>query len=249
MTRLLCLLFVLAAAPLAAQGVPSVSHCADCHFARPEAPGQQHLFTWDRSPHGRNGVGCESCHGGDATTFEPFVAHRDIVPVEKATSPLHPAQLPATCGRCHTGPFAAFQQSTHGALLAAGDRRAPTCTTCHGEVDGRLLSAKALESQCASCHGPGKTAPRPERAQAARALYAAVSATREELKLARTLIKRVDNRERRRGLEDAYQQAEVPVVQAVNAGHRFVYDEMRERLEVAQRRVEALLARLAAPSR
>jgi len=38
---------------------------------------------------------------------------------------------------------------------------------------------------------------------------------------------------------------EVPLTRAVNAGHRFVYDELRENLAVAQRRVEAVLSTLA----
>lgn len=249
MNHVLWIAFVLASTSLvAAQGVAPSSRCADCHFARPEAPGQHHLFEWDRSPHGRNRVGCESCHGGDATTFEPFVAHRDIVPSAEAKSPLSRAQLPATCGRCHVGPFVAFQRSTHYALLMDGDRRGPTCSTCHGEVDGRLLSPRGLESKCSSCHGPGEAAPRAERARAARADYEALGVAREELKLVRSLIRRIDDRRRRTELDEAYRQAEVPLIEAVNAGHRFVYDDMHERLNVAQQRIEALLGRLATPS-
>ena len=44
------------------------SRCADCHFASPNNPRPNHVSTWDRSPHGRNGVGCEKCHRGDSTT-------------------------------------------------------------------------------------------------------------------------------------------------------------------------------------
>jgi hypothetical protein len=46
----------LLAAPAEAQLTRSA--CADCHFARPEAPAQDHLLNWERSPHGRNNVGC-----------------------------------------------------------------------------------------------------------------------------------------------------------------------------------------------
>lgn len=66
------------------------SFCADCHFARPDAPGQAHLMEWDRSPHRRNSIGCERCHGGDPTTVERFLAHRDILPPSDAKSPVHP---------------------------------------------------------------------------------------------------------------------------------------------------------------
>jgi hypothetical protein len=46
-------------------------------------------------------------------------------------------------------------------------------------------------------------------------------------------------------LTDALQQAQVPLTRAVNAGHRFVYDDLRENLATAQKRVEALLSTLA----
>lgn len=223
------------------------SRCADCHFARPEAPGQHHLLDWDLSPHGRNRVGCETCHGGNASTFEPLLAHRDLRRPGDADYPLSPRNLPTTCGACHVGPFVAFQDSRHYEMLRNGDRSAPTCVTCHGEVAGRLLSAKALESRCNSCHGPGETAPRERRAALARELYDSVAIVREQLKLAQSFLRRVNDKARRQVLDDAHQQAEVPLIQAVQAGHRFQYDELVERLEVARTRTEALLAQLANP--
>ena len=223
------------------------SRCADCHFARPDAPGQSHLLEWDRSPHGRANIGCERCHGGDATTFEPLLAHRDMLPFGASASPVRPENLPTTCGRCHAGPFVAFQASRHHDLLRSGDRNGPTCSTCHGETAGRVLSAKALESRCASCHGPGEIAPRAERARHARELYDGIAAVREQLKLAQSFIRRIDDKARRARLEAAYQQAEVPLIQAIQAGHKFVYDDLRERSEVARMRTEALLKELANP--
>ena len=59
--QLALVLFVIAAEALSAQG----SSCAGCHFANPDAPG--HLYEWERSPHGRNSVGCEGCHGTQGT--------------------------------------------------------------------------------------------------------------------------------------------------------------------------------------
>ena len=51
------------------------SRCADCHCARPDAPGQYHVLDWDRSPHGRNNVGCQACHGpGSAHVAESRIA-------------------------------------------------------------------------------------------------------------------------------------------------------------------------------
>ena len=146
------------------------SRCADCHFSRPDAPAADHLSDWDRSAHSRNNVGCEKCHGGNATTFEPFLAHRDILHSSNPSSPVNRRNLSTTCGACHAGPFVAFQKSQHFTLLAKGDSRVPVCTTCHGDAGYRRPSARALETQCAQCHGPNRMAPRSERAEAARTL-------------------------------------------------------------------------------
>jgi len=240
---LLALLVLALPSPIAAQQ----STCADCHFADPRAPGRDHLEDWDRSAHGRNRVGCEKCHGGNAATFESFLAHRGILGSANPSSPVHPRNLPTTCGACHAGPFVAFQKSTHFELLRKGDDRGPVCATCHGPVAGDRPSPKALEGHCAQCHGPRGIALRPERAAGARTLYEAINESREMLAIAKPLIGRVTNRTRRAELEGMYQQAEVPLTQAVQAGHEFVYDNLNERLATARQRIEALLGQLANP--
>ena len=232
------------AVPAPAQIAPQ-SGCADCHYARPDSPRQDHLEAWDRSPHARNNIGCESCHGGNPRVFEALPAHVGILASGNAKSPVNRRNLPTTCGACHIGPFVAFQDSRHYELLQSGNNRGPTCSTCHGEVDGRVLSPKALASRCNECHGPGETAPRVERARQVREQYEGLVAVREQMKLAQSLIRRVDDQKRRATLTDALQQAQVPLTRAVNAGHRFVYDDLRENLATAQKRVEALLSTLA----
>ncbi len=52
---------------------------------------------------------------------------------------------------------------------------------------------------------------------------------------------------RRAQLESAYQQTEVPLVQAIQVDHQFVYDDMRERLATARQRLDALLEQVANP--
>lgn len=221
------------------------SRCASCHYANPTAPRQDHLVAWDNSPHDRANVGCEKCHGGDATSFERPLAHRDVLNSSNPRSPVNRRNLPATCGACHTGPFVAFQESPHYKLLQAADGRGPTCSTCHGDVDGHLLTAKAVASRCDSCHGPNGTAPRSDRARQVREQYDALDAVRQEVKLARSLVRRVNDVQRRAALTDDLEQAQVSLTRAINASHKFVYDELREHLAVTQQRTQALLARLA----
>ena len=128
------------------------SRCADCHYAQNNAPAHDHLFDWDRSPHARNNVGCEKCHGGNASVFEASLAHRGVLNPADKKSPVHRTNLPATCGGCHVGPFVAFQESRHYELLKSGDDHGPTCSTCHDAVAGNLLSPKALEKQIGRAH-------------------------------------------------------------------------------------------------
>jgi hypothetical protein len=231
------------------------SRCADCHFASPAPPfsvgsrdWEGHLRDWDLSAHARSGVGCEKCHGGDPTTFEPIVAHRGILHWMNPASPVHRMNLPKTCGTCHAGPFVAFQKSRHFALLQGGNPVVPTCTTCHGAAGENRPSPKALERECASCHRPGRADEHPEHPALGRKMLEGVRDARAMLKEARSLIGRVKDRPRRARLEQAAQQIDVPLTQATQAGHAFVYDDLEERLNTARRRLGALFEELANPS-
>jgi hypothetical protein len=135
------------------------SRCADCHFANMRPAFASHISDWDTSAHSRSRVGCDGCHGGNATTFESLMAHRDVLPPSNPASPVHRSNIVTTCGSVYAGPFVAFQKSRHYQLLTAGNSNVPTCITCHEETGSRLLSPNALEGQCASCHGPGKRPP------------------------------------------------------------------------------------------
>jgi hypothetical protein len=67
------------------------------------------------------------------------------------------------------------------------------------------------------------------------------------MKTVSSLVNRVSDKLRRTQLDEAYQQAEVPLIQAVQAGHQFVYDDLKERPSVTRQRIEALLSQLANP--
>ena len=224
------------------------SRCADCHFANLQAaPEPEHLADWEHSPHGRNDVGCDRCHGGDPTTFESFRAHAGILNSRNPASPAHRSNLPKTCGACHVGPFVAFQKSRHYELLQSGERRGPTCTTCHDSVAARLLSPRSLESQCDSCHGDGGVSPNPEYPPQGKMLLEQVREVRELLSSTRHLIRHVNDDARRSSLEERYEQAQVPLTEATQSAHEFVFDDLRERLSVARERTDSLMKELANP--
>ncbi len=235
-----------AANKLAPSSVAQQSSCANCHFANLNAPARDHLSEWDLSPHGRNDIGCESCHGGDASTFEPFRAHREILGGRNPASPTNPRNLPRTCGSCHSDPFVQFQRSRHKELLDSGDERGPTCSTCHGTVGAHLLSPRALASQCASCHGPDGVAPRPDHAAESRFLLESINAVRALLDEAEAVTGQIQDAQTKASLEYDLRQAEVPMLEAVTAGHAFRFEIVEDRLATARQRAQALLERLAA---
>jgi len=79
------------------------------------------------------------------------------------------------------------------------------------------------------------------RYRSAREMYEALHAVRSQLKIAKQMIKKVGDKQRRADLMDLYANAEVPVTRAVNAGHTFVYDELQAHLATAQARVDKLM--------
>ena len=231
--------------PAPAEAQRQTSFCADCHFANGGKPNPTHLEEWDSSAHERAGIGCEKCHGGNPATVDSFLAHQSIVRGRGPETPVHPGRLPRTCGGCHSGPYTQFQKSRHAALLEQGQYDGPTCSTCHGTVAAYLLSPKALEQECSSCHGRGKKAERPEYAADARALLEGTRQVRQLLSGARPVIARTKDAALRASLEYDYAQAEVPLTEAAYSAHAFVFTDARERLGVARARAEALLGRLA----
>ena len=199
------------------------------------------------SKHGRN-IGCETCHGGNPATFERMQAHRGMRTPSDPRSPVSRANLPATCGTCHAGPFVAFQDSRHYAMLRAGNQDVPICSTCHGDVAGLVPSPKTVEGICQTCHGARSVAPRDGLAAKAALEIAGLNELRALLDQADAAIARIKDQARRQRLLTQAQQARVPLVEAADAGHRFVYDRLDERLMAARMRTAALLEELANPS-
>jgi hypothetical protein len=99
------------------------------------------------------------------------------------------------------------------------------------------------------CHGPRGREPREGRAAEARALLEGIVELRESLTAASRLIDRVADPARKTALADAFVQAEVPLRQAREAGHRFVFEELQARMATARTRAAALMQLLVNPPR
>ncbi len=156
--------------------------CTDCHADISELPHEDELAEvscaechddvveeYDKSSHGLSrGKG-----NGDAPTC--VKCHGDIhvlVPLDDPSSPVHPAQLPETCGYCHanpdlvdkfdfhvTRPIEAYKLSAHARAIAEGKEGA-TCNDCHGShaiLPGHNPESAVYRSRvpqtCGTCHG------------------------------------------------------------------------------------------------
>ncbi len=133
---------------------PAKVTCAECHADEQAA--------YDRSYHATANHGgehkaatCEDCHGG---------VH-ELLAASDAKSKVSHANVPATCGQCHSQrfvmeasghsaqPFMSYQQSVHGRAVAAGKDGAAVCTDCHGAHE--ILAASDPKSSIFKFNVPG----------------------------------------------------------------------------------------------
>ncbi len=88
---------------------------------------------------------CNDCHG----------VH-DIKRGVDAESRINKANISQTCGKCHVGVEQIYKESVHGQLLAANDKRGPTCSDCHTAHQIQTStngSRKAVsDERCGGCH-------------------------------------------------------------------------------------------------
>ena len=235
----------------------ATNSCVDCHMvARAEGLGgyaypglmglaRNHLAQWEYSAHARADVTCDKCHGGDPAAYDTVAAHRGVRNGRDPASPVSRINLVGTCGHCHPNVAREFRKSRHAALLQDGDARMPTCTTCHDEVGALLLSPRSLETECATCHGRGRSAPRPEYPARARSLLERGRQIRTMLNQADATIRRMKTSPRRTAMTQAFEEARRPFTDAVDAGHAFNFEYLDTRLTSARQRAEALLQRIA----
>jgi formate dehydrogenase gamma subunit len=138
-----------------------VEFCATCHTAE--------VTQYNASVHGR----AHAKMNGDAPTCQK--CHRsahEVVASTDAKSPVNKANLPDTCGQCHSNPalaakylfnvalpVEAYKQSVHGRAIQNGNLNAASCNDCHGVHDIEPASnphskiwKQNVASTCAQCH-------------------------------------------------------------------------------------------------
>ncbi len=141
--------------------------CGTCHsdlqYMRSFNPSSRtdQLDEYFTSKHGvkllegdRNVATCADCHN----------VHR-IRPVNEPKSSVYPANVPGTCGKCHSDaslmsqydiPADQVEQysvSVHGvALLVKNDLAAPACNDCHGNHGAIPPGVESVANVCGNCH-------------------------------------------------------------------------------------------------
>ncbi len=220
--------------------------CVTCHLeaavsTERVASERTHLDDWERSMHARVNVSCDACHGGDPDASNLASAHQEILSSANPASPVHPSNIPSTCGSCHTGQLDAFRTSRHFELLTSADRNAPSCTACHGSVASRLPSTRGINSTCATCHGPDGVAPISEHQELVRLMRERIEEHRYSLALVRTVIEYTSDQDRRADLERRHDEAEAPLADAVEAWHAFAFERAATPLANAGERIRALI--------
>lgn len=167
----------------------SDNSCVACH-RRVEtvrafpAWAQDQFIHWYGAVHGRAGVTCDRCHGGDPTAAAKEAAHQGMLGAEDVNSPIYYKNVPRTCGQCHTDVYEAFTKSAHYKELVA-DHLAPSCTTCHGfEMDTDAVTPTQLVERCTVCHNAERGV-KPEVVRQARAALDEIAATKHAVEEAR----------------------------------------------------------------
>jgi formate-dependent nitrite reductase cytochrome c552 subunit len=140
--------------------VAAQNECVNCH-SNPDYFAQQpklheYYQDWLTSPHKQAGATCDDCHGGDPRATAKERAHAGVLGLGNPESALHYLRQPATCGKCHADKRAQFTQSKHFEALA-GQRAAPTCTTCHPAMNRRPSYRLIVLNACRNCHGEGNS--------------------------------------------------------------------------------------------
>lgn len=166
--------FIVAMILLTAAFCFGVDTCVECHSQLSEKRVSAPVSGMREDVHGRLGLSCVDCHGGDRTVgmkeADPSLA---MNPAKGFLGVPKPAQIPRFCARCHasleymrkynptipTDQYSQYLTSVHGQRNQKGDSKVATCVSCHGvhgirpSTDTRSPVYHANVPQtCGKCH-------------------------------------------------------------------------------------------------
>ena len=118
-----------------------------------------HADYWEEvqgSIHGKAGILCQDCHGGNpaAATKEGAHGSEALLRSSEAASPVNYRNIPKTCAKCHEGIYDRYRLSKHFEHLrvAAQEEQGPNCVTCHGSLNIKVLNVSTVRQTCQKCH-------------------------------------------------------------------------------------------------
>jgi hypothetical protein len=134
------------------------ANCVKCH-AQSTGRAEEVVRLHSSSAHGRAGVSCDGCHGGDPTQTDKTKAHS----LNFTGKPDRSATL-TMCGACHAPQFAQFKTGKHFSEKQGIPRL--DCSECHGAHSvGNQPETFSLGQFCVSCHGLEYLPPLPQQFQ------------------------------------------------------------------------------------
>lgn len=143
--------------------------CLDCHSSLPEPLGIS-AETFAQNIHAQKGLGCVSCHGGDASNDDSNGAMSRTAGWK---GKIERRKIPELCASCHSDAdrmkkydprlrvdqFQQYRTSVHGVKWTKGDTKVAVCTDCHGVHDLRAPSDPRstvhptnIATTCSRCH-------------------------------------------------------------------------------------------------
>jgi hypothetical protein len=154
--------------PIAHRSSGTTNTCAECH-ARVNDKQAEIVAIFNESIHGKGGVSCAGCHGGDPTSDKITVS---MSPSEGYIGIPSREETVGLCGSCHsdvermkpyrlpTDQYAKYFSSVHGQrLVIAKDQNVAICVDCHGSHDTKKASDPTADvyplnvpNLCATCH-------------------------------------------------------------------------------------------------
>ncbi len=155
-------------------GLIVAATCPDCHRAHDVQPSDNPFSSVSRP---NVPTTCGQCHVGVAEQYADGIhsrlrhedEDRDRVPVctnchtshqiTRAGTPTFARDIVEECGTCHENLYATYHESYHGQARRLGNRRAASCSNCHGahrierlEDPQSQLGVEHKIAMCERCH-------------------------------------------------------------------------------------------------
>jgi hypothetical protein len=154
----LCALFAGASSVSTRHSQSERHNCVKCH-AQSTGRRSEVVKLHQASTHGKAGVACSDCHGGDPAQTDKTKAHA----ASFIGKPDRNATL-TVCGNCHDPQLAQFKTGKHFPEKQGIPRL--DCAECHGAHSvGNPSGSFSFGQVCVSCHGLEYLPPLPQQFQ------------------------------------------------------------------------------------